>query len=111
MSMEQHDGWAANSRGHLAEESLKTLAEPEQFDQEVIRQLNIASTGQQQTTQLNREPLHHSQGLDLRLQPPLETTASKVFNIRASSTPWEVCIRYKFQTILPVDKQSNVWTS
>ena len=40
--MEQHDEWAASNRRYLSEGSLKSLTEPEEIDQGVIRQLDIA---------------------------------------------------------------------
>ena len=40
--MEKHDEWAASNRRYLSEGSLKALTEPEEIDQGVIRQLNIA---------------------------------------------------------------------
>lgn len=40
--MEQHDEWAASNRRYLSEGSLKALTEPEEIDQGVIRQLEIA---------------------------------------------------------------------
>ena len=40
--IEQHDEWAASNRRYLSEGSLKALTEPEEIDQGVIRQLDIA---------------------------------------------------------------------
>ena len=40
--MEQHDEWATSNRRYLSERSLKALTEPEEIDQWVIRQLDIA---------------------------------------------------------------------
>jgi hypothetical protein len=40
--VEQYDEWAATSRRYLAEASLRALTQPEQLDEGVTRQLNIA---------------------------------------------------------------------
>jgi transposase-like protein len=40
--MEQHNEWAATNRTYLAEGSLRRLTHPEEVDEGVTRQLNIA---------------------------------------------------------------------